>query len=71
MAQSEPNGVFAMVELNYQRVFNRNPFSYTGVVKIMLTDVDFSSMTYHEFVNFFERFMKSVKSFAIVNQAIP
>ncbi|CAI9273426.1 unnamed protein product [Lactuca saligna] len=57
MAQSEPNGLFAMVELNYQGVFNRNPFSYNGGVKTMFTDVDFSSMTYHEFVNFFERFM--------------
>nr|KAJ0218784.1 hypothetical protein LSAT_V11C300131960 [Lactuca sativa] len=57
MAQSEPNRLFAMVELNYQGVFNRNPFSYTGGVKTMFTDVDFSSMTYYEFVNFFERFM--------------
>ncbi|CAH1423674.1 unnamed protein product [Lactuca virosa] len=57
MAQLEPNGLFAMVELNYQGVFNRNPFSYTGGVKTMFTDVDFSSMTYYEFVNFFKRFM--------------
>nr|KAJ0206594.1 hypothetical protein LSAT_V11C500244760 [Lactuca sativa] len=57
MAQSEPNGLFAMVELNYQGVFNRNPFSYTRGVKTMFTDVDFSSMTYYEFVSFFKRFM--------------
>ncbi|CAH1426938.1 unnamed protein product [Lactuca virosa] len=57
MAQSEPNGVFAMVKLNYQGVFNRNHFSYTGGVKTMFTDVDFSSMTYSEFVTFCERFM--------------
>ncbi|CAH1442081.1 unnamed protein product [Lactuca virosa] len=57
MAQSEPNGVFAMVELNYQGVFNRNPFSYTGGVKTIFNDVDFSSMTYSEFVTFCERFM--------------
>ena len=57
MAQSEPNGLFAMVELNYQGVFNRNPFSYTGGVKTIFNDVDFSSMTYSEFVTFCERFM--------------
>ncbi|KAL7602969.1 hypothetical protein Lser_V15G16880 [Lactuca serriola] len=57
MAQSEPNGLFAMVELNYQGVFNRNPFSYTGGVKTIFNDVDFSSMTYFEFVTFCERFM--------------
>ncbi|CAI9291388.1 unnamed protein product [Lactuca saligna] len=57
MAQSEPNGLFAMVELNYQVVFNRNPFSYTGGVKTIFNDVDFSSMTYSEFVTFCERFM--------------
>ncbi|CAH1412117.1 unnamed protein product [Lactuca virosa] len=57
MAQSESNGVFVMVELNYQGVFNRNPFSYTGGVKIMFIDVDFSSMTYSEFLTFCEHFM--------------
>ncbi|CAI9259249.1 unnamed protein product [Lactuca saligna] len=57
MAQSEPNGLFAMVELNYQGVFNRNPFSYTGGVETIFNDVDFSSMTYSEFVTFCERFM--------------
>nr|KAJ0193793.1 hypothetical protein LSAT_V11C800402570 [Lactuca sativa] len=57
MAQSEPNGLFAMVELNNQGVFNRNPFSYTGGVKTIFNDVDFSSMTYSEFVTFCERFM--------------
>ncbi|CAI9303910.1 unnamed protein product [Lactuca saligna] len=57
MAQLEPNGLFAMVELNYQGVFNRNPFSYTGGVKTIFNDVDFSSMTYYEFVTFCERFM--------------
>nr|KAJ0214871.1 hypothetical protein LSAT_V11C300132940 [Lactuca sativa] len=57
MTQSEPNGLFAMVELNYQGVFNRNPFSHTGGVKTMFTDVYFSFMTYYEFVNFFEHFM--------------
>ncbi|CAH1436409.1 unnamed protein product [Lactuca virosa] len=57
MAQSEPNGVFAMVELNYLGVFNRNPFSYIGGVKTMFTDVDFSSMTYFEFVTLCEHFM--------------
>ncbi|CAI9268545.1 unnamed protein product [Lactuca saligna] len=57
MAQLEPNGLFAMVELNYQGVFNRNPFSYTGGVKTIFNDVDFSSMTYSEFVTFCERFM--------------
>ncbi|CAH1420373.1 unnamed protein product [Lactuca virosa] len=57
MAQSEPNGVFAMVELNYQGVFNRNPFSCTGGVKTIFNDVDFSSMTYYEFVTFCECFM--------------
>ncbi|CAI9278904.1 unnamed protein product [Lactuca saligna] len=57
MAQSEPNGLFSMVELNYQEVFNRNPFSYTGGVKTIFNDVDFSSMTYSEFVTFCERFM--------------
>ncbi|CAI9290886.1 unnamed protein product [Lactuca saligna] len=56
MAQSEPNGVFVMVELNYQGVFNQNPFSYTGGVKTMFTNVDFSSMTYSEFVTFCEHF---------------
>ncbi|CAH1438130.1 unnamed protein product [Lactuca virosa] len=30
MTQSEPNGLFAMVELNYQWVFTRNPFFYIG-----------------------------------------
>ncbi|CAH1454145.1 unnamed protein product [Lactuca virosa] len=54
MAQSEPNGLFAMVELNYQGVFTRNPFSYTGGVKTVFNDVDFSSMTYSECVTFFE-----------------
>ncbi|CAI9266735.1 unnamed protein product [Lactuca saligna] len=57
MAQSGPNGLFAMVELNYQGVFNRNPFSYTGGVKTIFNDVDFSSITYSEFVTFCERFM--------------
>nr|KAJ0212403.1 hypothetical protein LSAT_V11C400158890 [Lactuca sativa] len=57
MAQSEPNGLFAMVELNYQGVFNQNPFSYTGGVKTMFTDVYFSFMIYYEFVTFYERFM--------------
>ncbi|CAI9278555.1 unnamed protein product [Lactuca saligna] len=57
MAQSEPNGLFAMVELNYQGVFNRIPFSYTGGVKTIFNDVDFSSMTYSEFVTFCECFM--------------
>ncbi|CAI9299908.1 unnamed protein product [Lactuca saligna] len=57
MAQSEPNELFAMVELNYRGVFNRNPFSYTGGVKTIFNDVDFSSMTYSEFVTFCERFM--------------
>ncbi|CAI9285045.1 unnamed protein product [Lactuca saligna] len=57
MAQSEPNRLFAMVELNYQGVFIRNPFSYTGGVKTIFNDVDFSSMTYSEFVTFCERFM--------------
>ncbi|CAI9264611.1 unnamed protein product [Lactuca saligna] len=57
MAQSEPNGLFAMVELNYQGVFNRNPFSYTSGVKTIFNDVEFSSMTYSEFVTFCERFM--------------
>nr|KAJ0203699.1 hypothetical protein LSAT_V11C500266550 [Lactuca sativa] len=57
MTQSEPNGVFAMVELNYQGVFNRNHFSYTGGVKTIFNDVDFSSMTYFEFGTFNERFM--------------
>ncbi|CAI9262730.1 unnamed protein product [Lactuca saligna] len=57
MAQSEANGLFAMVALNYQGVFNRNPFSYTGGVKTIFNDVDFSSMTYSEFVTFCERFM--------------
>ncbi|CAI9260131.1 unnamed protein product [Lactuca saligna] len=56
MAQLEPNGVFSMVELNYQGVFNRNPFSYTGDVKTMFTDVHFSSMTYSDFVTFCEHF---------------
>ncbi|CAH1440541.1 unnamed protein product [Lactuca virosa] len=57
MAQSEPNGLFAMVELNYQGVFTRNLLSYTGGVKTLFNDVDFSSMTYSECVTFFERFM--------------
>nr|KAJ0218340.1 hypothetical protein LSAT_V11C300124680 [Lactuca sativa] len=57
MGQSEPNGVFAMVELNYQGVFNRNPFSCSGGVKTIFNDVDFSSMTYSEFVTFYECFM--------------
>ncbi|CAI9299761.1 unnamed protein product [Lactuca saligna] len=57
MTQSEPNGLFAMVELNYQGVFNQNPFSYTGGVKTIFNDVDFSSLTYSEFVTFCERFM--------------
>ncbi|CAH1432560.1 unnamed protein product [Lactuca virosa] len=46
-----------MVELNYQGVFNRNPFSYTGDVKTMFIDVDFSSMNYSEFVTFCKHFM--------------
>ncbi|CAI9286062.1 unnamed protein product [Lactuca saligna] len=57
MVQSEPNGLFAMVELNYQCVFTFNLFFYTGGVKNMLKDVDFSSMTYSKCVTFFERFM--------------
>ncbi|CAH1433344.1 unnamed protein product [Lactuca virosa] len=57
MAESEPNGVFTMVELNYQGVFNRNPFYYTGGVKTIFNDVDFSYMTYFEFVTFCECFM--------------
>ncbi|CAH1444156.1 unnamed protein product [Lactuca virosa] len=57
MAQSELNGLFAMAELNYHGVFTRNPFSYTSGVKTMFNDVDFSSITYSECVNFFERFM--------------
>ncbi|CAI9276058.1 unnamed protein product [Lactuca saligna] len=57
MAQLESNGLFAMVELNYQGVFNRNPFSYSGGVKTIFNDVDFSSMTYSEFVTFCECFM--------------
>ncbi|CAH1454104.1 unnamed protein product [Lactuca virosa] len=57
MEQPDPNGLFAMVELNYQGVFTRNLFSYTGGVKTMFNDVDFSSMTFSECVTFFERFM--------------
>ncbi|CAH1441947.1 unnamed protein product [Lactuca virosa] len=57
MAQSGPNGLFAMAELNYQGVFTRNPFSYTGGVKTMFNDVDFSSMTFSECVTFFKCFM--------------
>ncbi|CAH1433350.1 unnamed protein product [Lactuca virosa] len=57
MAQTDPNGLFAMVELNYQGVFTRNPFFYTVGVKTMFNDVDFSSMTFSECVTFFERFM--------------
>ncbi|CAH1441075.1 unnamed protein product [Lactuca virosa] len=57
MAQSKPNGLFAMVELNYQGEFTRNHFSYTGGVKTMVNDVDFSFMTYSECVTFFEHFM--------------
>ncbi|CAI9279346.1 unnamed protein product [Lactuca saligna] len=57
MAQSVPNGLFVMVELNYQGVFNRNRFSYTSGVKTIFNDVEFSSMTYSEFVTFCERFM--------------
>ncbi|CAI9284263.1 unnamed protein product [Lactuca saligna] len=64
MAQLEPNGLCLMVELNYQGAFNRNPLSYTGGVKTMFTDVDFSSMTYYEFVIFYEPFMhKECKKF--------
>ncbi|CAH1429397.1 unnamed protein product [Lactuca virosa] len=46
-----------MVELNYQGVFTRNPFSYTGGMRTTFNDVEFSSMTYSECVTFFERFM--------------
>ncbi|CAH1415930.1 unnamed protein product [Lactuca virosa] len=56
MTQSDYNGLFAMEELNYQVVFTRNHFSYTGGVKTIFNDVDFSAMTYSECLTFFERF---------------
>ncbi|CAI9279669.1 unnamed protein product [Lactuca saligna] len=57
MSQSKPNRLFPMMEVNYQGVFTRNPFSYTDGVKTMFNDVDFSSMTNSECVTFFEHFM--------------
>lgn len=40
MAQSDPNGLFAMVELNYQGIFTHNRFSYTGGVIMNRTSND-------------------------------
>ena len=45
----QPNlddGLFVMVELNYQGVFTRNHFSYLGGAKSSFNNVDFSFMNY-------------------------
>lgn len=57
---TQPNlddGMFAIVELNYQGVFTCNPLSYFGGVKSTFNDVNFSTMTYSECVTYLERFM--------------
>ncbi|CAI9269015.1 unnamed protein product [Lactuca saligna] len=58
MTQSNlDDGMFAIVELNYQGVFTRNPLSYFRGVKSTFNDVNFSTMTYSECVTYLERFM--------------
>ncbi|KAI3778940.1 hypothetical protein L2E82_08330 [Cichorium intybus] len=53
----DPEGVYAVVELNYQGVFRRCPFSYEDGMKFTFTEHDWASMNYAECVTFLEKFM--------------
>jgi len=57
MGDANPNAVYPQVEINFQGVFVRHPFSYEGT-KFLFTDMDFAGMTYDECVTFLERFMQ-------------
>ncbi|CAH1423435.1 unnamed protein product [Lactuca virosa] len=73
MSIPNPYGLYCIVELNYNSVFVRNPFSYANGFMYTIDDNHLSGLTYSEFVTWLQPFILDAyrtdgKIYVYVNQ---